>query len=193
MKKWLVIIAIVIAIPILAILGLLFFHKPYIPLKVDNNVVAVVRQPLFGPVFGESSTDVYAGREKIFSLYEDFFDEPAFIYPFRDGKRFLCDYSGDTATWDFVVDVGTTNVSGASRWPLDKQLGASMTDAATNIVHDAKGIVRLPNEQELQEVVAYLTSTTPGTIKAGYLDVFNFDTKRRLLLDLATNRESFDP
>ena len=190
--KWLILIAIVIATPILAILALLVLQKPYVRLKVDNRVVAVVRQPFVQPILGEGFADIYAGKEKIFSLREDFWDDPDFIYPFADGKRFLCDYCGDTAQLDFVVDFGAINTNDTSspKWPLDEQLRASK---ATNIVCDTKGTVRLPNYEEVQEVLAYVTSINPNGIKAGYLGIYNMGIKKCLLIDLATNREGLDP
>ena len=68
-----------------------------------------------------------------------------------------------------------------------------MASRLTNVVFNAKGVVRLPDYSELQEVSSYLTSTTAGSVKGGYFDCFNFWTKQLLLLDLATNRASLWP
>ena len=108
-RKWLIITAIVLIIllcPILFVSGIILFQRPSVLLKVDGKIIAVVRQPFLRPIWNEGSADVYVGKEKIFSLWEDFFDGPMFIYAFADGKRFLCDYDDDTAMLDFVVDFG---------------------------------------------------------------------------------------
>jgi hypothetical protein len=194
-RKWLIAAAIFMAILILVALILLgIIQKPLVGLSVNGRIIATARRSFVGPVFGKSSTDVYLGKEKIFSLHQDFFDWPSFIYPFADGKRFLCDYTGDTEALDFVVDfTGTdTNQSNLLQWPTDEQLRDQLLNMATNAVFDTKGVVRLPNNAELKELAHYLTTTTPGPIKAASLDFINFGTKQ-LLLDLATNRQSIDP
>jgi len=171
------IIAIVIMIilcPMLLFVGLLLFQKPSVPLMVNGKVIAVARQPLFRPIWSDSSAEVYVGKEKIFSLWENFLDgSPVFIHPFADGKRFLCDYNDDTSLLDFVVDFSAsgTNKINSYEWPPDYYARTYMASRMTNVVYDTKGIIRLPNYAELQEVSGYLNSTTPTQIKAGY---FNF-------------------
>jgi hypothetical protein len=95
----------------------------------------------------------------------------------------------------FVVDFSAlgTNTLISSKWPPDDYTRTYMASRVTNVVFDTKGIVRLPNYAELQEVSSYLISTTPTSIKAGYFELFNFWTKENLLLDLATNRQSVWP
>jgi hypothetical protein len=194
-RKWLFIAATIILCPILVVLGHILLQKPFVPLLENDKIIAVAKQSFLGPVWNESSADVYVGEKKIFSLHEDFWASPEFIYPFADGKRFLCDYWDDTAWLDFIVDFGalSTNELNSSKWPLDYQLRADLARMATNVVFDTKGVVRLPNYAELQEVSSYLTGTTPKPIRAGYFKFFNFGTKTHLLLDLATNRQSCYP
>ena len=194
-REWLIIAATIILYPILVVLGLILFQKSFVPLTVNGKIIAVAKQPFLAPVWNDSSADVYVGKKKIFSLHEDFWASPEFIYPFANGKRFLCDYWDDTAWLDFIVDFGalSSNELNSSKWPLDDQLRADLARRATNVVFDTKGVVRLPNYAELHEVSSYLTSTTSTPIKAGYFDFVNFGTKRHLLLDLATNRQSCYP
>jgi hypothetical protein len=188
-RKWLIFIAAIVLCPVLLLLGVLLLQKPFVVLKVNGKTTAVARQFFIDPILSDSSADVYAGKEKIFSLREDFFDTPIFIYPFADGERFLCDYDDDVAMLDFIVDfrASATNELNTFQWPQNYQVRIDLLRMATNVVFDTKGIVRLPNYDELQEVSSYLTSPTSTPIKAGY---FNFWPKEILLLDLATNRDS---
>ena len=71
---------------------------------VNGKAIAVAKRSFFALMLTESSLNVYAGTNKMFSLWEDSFDGPVFIYPFADGKRFFCDYDYDVAMLDFVVD-----------------------------------------------------------------------------------------
>jgi hypothetical protein len=96
-------ILLVVACLVLLVTGLLLFQKPYVSLMVNGKVVAIAKRPFIQPI-RNGATDIYVGNEKIFSLWQDFFDFPCFIYPFTDGKRFLCDYDDDTSMLDFVVD-----------------------------------------------------------------------------------------
>lgn len=142
----------------------------------------------------DGSINVYVGKERIFSLWEDFFDEPIFIYPFADGKRFLCDYDFDVAMLDFVVDLNGSSSNNSTNWPLDGELRANLSRMATNVVYDAKGIVRLPNNAELQEVSNYLGSPNQMRANGGYFFLIHGSwDKKFLLLDLATNRDSIWP
>src|SRR6185312_10951939 len=194
--KWLKIIAAIIVCSIALLLGLILFQKPSMSLAINGKVIAVVKQPLFRPLWNYGMADVYVGKEKIFSLPENFLDgSPVFIYPFADGKRFLCDYDGDTSLLDFVVDFqdSATNESRSSDWPPnDKIMGdytrTYMESRITSMVLETKGFVRLPNYAELAEVRSYLTATNSTQTKAVY---FNFLwSKEMLLLDLAANRNS---
>lgn len=176
---------------VLLVVGLLLLQKPYVSLMVNGKVVATAKRPFIQPI-RDGATDVYVGKEKIFSLWQDFFDFPCFIYPFADGKRFLCDYDDDTSLLDFVVDfsASATNEPSSFSWPPDNYARTYMASRITNVVFETKGIVRLPTYAELHEVSGYLTGTNQAQIKAGY---FFFGSKESLLLDLATNRQSVWP
>src|ERR1700733_2283325 len=96
--KWLMILAIIIMLSILFLLVALgVIQKPFATLMVNGRTIATVHRSLLGPLLGDSSTDIYSEKEKVFSLHQDFWDCPEFIYPLADGKRFLCDYWADTA------------------------------------------------------------------------------------------------
>ena len=177
-RRWSIIIAIVFIIilcPMLLFVGLLLFQKPSVPLMVNGKVIAVARQPFFRPIWSDSSAEVYVGkRENIQPVGKDFLDGgPVFIHPFADGKRFLCDYDDERSMLDFVVDFSASgtnkiNSSGGLQTIMPETYMASRM---TNVVYDTKGIIRLPNYAELQEVSGYLNSATPTQKKAGY---FNF-------------------
>ncbi len=136
----------------------------------------------------------------IFSLGENYFLDggPVFIYPFADGKRFLCDYDDDTSMLDFVVDLGGSNKTAASftKWPpndnvMGNYVRTYITSQITNVVFEAKGLVRLPNYAELEEVSSYLNNPDQKSVTTVY---FNFlFHKKFVLLDLATNRQSVWP
>jgi hypothetical protein len=182
---------------VLLVVGLLLLQKPYVSLMVNGKVVATAKRPFIQPI-RDGATDVYVGKEKIFSLWQDFFDFPCFIYPFADGKRFLCDYDDDTSLLDFVVDFrdSATNEPRSSGWPpndnvMGNYVRTYMASRMTNVVLNTKGIVRLPTYAELHEVSGYLTGTNQAQIKAGYFNFFG--SKESLLLDLATNRQSVWP
>ena len=184
---------------VLLVGSLLVFQKPHVTLVANGKVVAIAKRPFIQP-FGGGATDVYIGKEKIFSLWQDYFDGPLFIYPFGDGKRFLCDYDDDTSLLDFVVDFrdSATNEPRSSGWPPDganmgSYVRTYMASRITNVVYDTKGVVRLPNYAELREVSDCLTGKNPAAVKAGYFQLLEFRTKERLLLDLATNRQSVWP
>jgi hypothetical protein len=70
-----VVIAILLS-PILFILGLILFQKPYVTFMVNGKAIAVAKRSFFAPMLTESSVDVYAGTNKMFSLWEDSFDGP---------------------------------------------------------------------------------------------------------------------
>jgi hypothetical protein len=207
-RQWVIIAAAIILCPILFVLGVILFQKPSLSLIVNGKVVAVVRQPFFRPNWSYGSADVYAGGKKIFSLPENYLLDggPIFIYPFADGKRFLCDYDDDTSLLDFVVDFrdSATNEPRSSGWPpndnsmgdrigLGNYVRTYMASRITNVVFDTQGIIRLPTYAELQEVSSYLTNTTPSPIKAVYFQLITSGTKKGLLLDLATDRQSVWP
>ena len=193
-RQWLVIATATVGCPVLLLAGLFFLQKPYVSLGANGKTIAVAKRPLVQPI-RIGATDFYVGKEKIFSLWQDFFNFPCFIYPFADGKRFLCDYDDDTALLDFVVDFSTpgTNAPNSSQWPPDDYTRTYMASRITNVVLNTKGIVRLPTYAELREVSNYLTGENPAAVKAGYFQSLDFGTKEGLLLDLATNRQSVWP
>lgn len=178
-----------------AILVLGVLQKPSVSLAVNGRTVAVVKQPFIEPFFGDASADVYVGKSKLFSMGEDFSDGPTFIYPFPDGKRFLCDYDDDIAMLDFVVDFrdSTNNPPNMSQWPPDSDVRECLTRGATNIVYNTRGSVRLPTYRELQEVSDFLNGKETVPIKAGYLNFMSIGSKKSILMDLATNRNSCWP
>jgi hypothetical protein len=202
-RQWLVIAAVIIVCPVLFVLGLFLFQKPSIPLMINGKIVAVVRQHFLRPNWdweAYGSADVYVGKEKMFSLPENYFIDggPVFIYPFADGKRFLCDYDDDTSLLDFVVDFrnSATNEPRSSGWPpndsvMGNYVRTYMASRITNVVFETKGFVRLPTYAELQKVSGYLAGTSPAQIRAGYFNFFG--SKESLLLDLATNQQSVWP
>jgi hypothetical protein len=185
---------------LLFILSPILFRKYRVPLISNGKVVAVATRPLVFP-WNDNKFYVYVGNDKAFSVWADFFDFPMFIYPFADGKRFLCDYDDDVDILVFVVDfnASATNVSNSSMWPSDDRLRAHLAQRATNVVIETQGVVRLPNYAELQEVSSYLASLTPRQFKTrslplGDLGLYRFyATKENLLADLDTNRDSFWP
>jgi hypothetical protein len=194
--KWLMILATIMMLLILFLLaGLGVVQKPFITLATNGQAIAVAKRSFLGPVLGESLTDVYIVDERIFSMHQDFFAFPDFIYPFADRKRFLCDYWDDTEMLDFVVDLRTSNTNrlSSSEWPIDGELREGLTRGATNMVLETKGIVRLPDYAELREVTDFLNSRNPKTTQAGYFCFFNIGMREVLLLDLATNRHDFFP
>lgn len=170
----------------------MLFQRPYTNLKVNGKVVATVRQSFLRPIWWDNSVDIYVGKEKAFSLWEDFCDSPIFIYPFPDGKRFLCDYDYDVAMLDFVVDFGSS-ATNARPWPVDGLFRGCTLGQVTNIVFDTEGVVRWPTDAELNEVTGYLEGTTSLHTKAAYFDAVGLGAKSGLLLDLATNRQSAWP
>ena len=194
--KWPVIVACVLLI----LLSPVLFRKRIVPLIFNGKTVAVAKRS-FLPRWNDGAVDVYVGKEKVFSLWEDAFDLPLFFYPFADGRRFLCNYDFDTAILVFIVDLNAsgTNESDLSKWPSDDQFRTDLARMASNVVLETKGVVRLPSFAELQEVSSYLASATPRQIKNASFPFCdfgvyrNYATKKDLLLDLATNRQSYWP
>ncbi len=191
---------IIAAFILLILLSPVLFRKRSLQLVSNGSVVAVAKRSAVPP-WNDGKVDVYVGNEKVFSLWADAFDLPLFIYPFADGQRFLCDHDYDTAILVFVVDFSDsgTNESNVSKWPADEMLRAALARMATNVVLETKGFVRLPSYAEVQEVSSFLANATLRQIKNDsfpYCDfgVYrNYVTKKELLLDLATNRQSYWP
>src|SRR5579862_5990409 len=140
--KWVIIIFLFV---VFTALVCFVFGTREVSLMVNGKTVAVVREPFYSS-WNDRPVDVYAGKDKLFSLREDFWDCPIFIYPFADGKRFLCDYDDDTAMLDFVVDfnIPTTNGTSLLKWPTDDYVRGVLFWGATNVTFNTKGIVRLP-------------------------------------------------
>ena len=118
---------------VFVLIGIMFVQRPTITLMVGGKVVAIAKQPLLIP-WHDGSADVYVGKDRVFRLWENFLDgRPVFIYPFADGKRFLCDYDDDTAMLDFIVDLGTspTNPPTPDAWPCDDAMRTQMASAMT--------------------------------------------------------------
>src|SRR5208337_4366780 len=137
----------------------------------------------------------------IFSLWEDFFDFPLFIYPFADGERFLCIYDYDTAVLVFVLDFARSASSAAAtpEWPSDAYVRGVLIAGATNVVTRTKGHVRLPGCAELQEVASQLSTISARKFRAASFPALDVGVYRgywpreALLSALATNRQSCWP
>jgi hypothetical protein len=191
-RKWLVII-----IATLFVVGAFVLWPKNKSLRLANgHKISVQRSAT--PFWKEGSTTVFKDDEKVFSLWRDFFDDPIFIYPFDDGKRFLCDYDYDTAILVFVVDLDTghTNLPGPSRW--SGELSSSLDHCATNVVLETKGVVRLPTDAELREARESVmpskenanSASPPHHHRGIYCASF---PKKDLLLHLADDRSSSWP
>jgi len=146
----------------------------------------------------ELEVEVYVGKTKMFGLWNDAYDGPVYIYPFREGGKFLCDYNDDTAMLVFVVDFSPvdTNALNSTRWPSDNYVRSHVATRMTNVVMDAKGVVRLPTYSELLEVSSNLACMSSRQLKAAsfpWCDLGIFKTyasREHLISDLATNREN---
>lgn len=151
------------------------------------------------PIIKGGEVNVYSGEQKVFGLWQDAFDSPLFIYPFADHERYLCVYNWDTAILVFVVDLNSSRTNLTANWPEMGGLRQCFTDAATNLVLNFRGVVRLATEDELQEVRDYLSRTAESRIEAISLPYCDLGVWRHyvnrdgLLLDLATNRQHYWP
>ena len=202
-RKWLIIVIAILLSPILFILGLILLQKPFMSLAVNGKVVAVVRQPFFRPNWSYGSADFYAGGKKIFSLPENYLLDggPIFIYPFADGQRFLCIYDDDAAVLVFVVDfnTGSTKTVGSREWPTNDYLRKYLTERAPHVVMETKGVVRLPNYTELQEVSSNVTLLSVSQFRTASFPTLDLGLFRRywkkdeILDELNTNRQSVWP
>jgi len=178
----------------------------FMPLALRKNAAIlgvsggrkIVAARSFIPKWNNDGVDVYVGEEKVFRLQEDWPDASEFIYPFPDGRRFFCDYFADTAMLDFVVDLDA-RTSVVANWPTDYELRNRLEDRAKEIVGHTKGVVRMPSDEELEEVRSYLARTSTNQIKATSLPFCDLGIRRfyaeqdHLLLDLATNRQHYWP
>lgn len=186
---------------ILVILSLpVLLRKRSVALVSDGRVVAVAKWPFVMP-WKEYVFDVYAGKSRVFGLRGDFFDFPLFIYPFADGKRFLCIDDDDTSVLVFIVDLrgSSTNVSSSFGWPPDDYTRNYMASRATNVVIGTKGSVRLPSFAEVQEVSSNLVSLSAKQLEAASFPCADIGVyrcywpKEDLLSELDTNRHSVWP
>ena len=176
----------------------LLLRKNAALLGSSGGKIAVATRSIV-PSLDNGAVDVCVEDEKVFSLWEDWCDGPLFIYPFVDGRRFLCDYNYDTAILVFVVDLDTThtNLQKQAEWPADRELRANLASSATNACTQSKGIIRLASAAELQEVRDYLLLAAASRIRTAsfpYCDFgfyHDFAEKDFLLLSLATNRQSW--
>jgi hypothetical protein len=169
--------------------------RPGVPLIANGKVIAVAKQPFYLP-WNNGELDVCAGKTNLFSVWEDFWDCPVFIYPFADGKRFLCIDDDDTSMLVFVVDLNpsATNFVQSPLWPSDDYVRNYIAGRMTNVVMNTKGIVRLPTYSELQETSSYLANPTREQTKHGSFRVYSFHWSKQFLLpELDTNRNKVWP
>ncbi|HXC99913.1 MAG TPA: hypothetical protein VN048_11265 [Verrucomicrobiae bacterium] len=186
---------------VLAGLGPFLFRKRTVPLMSEGRVVAIAKRPWSWSSEGDNEFGVYVGKTKIFSLWGDMFDCPLFIYPFADGRRFLCIDDDDTSVLVFIVDfTGTgTNVTNQPGWPPNDYTRNYLVERAPRIVMDTKGTVRLPSYAEVQEASRTLMKLTPGELKSASFPSCDFGLcrlyvpKEFLLRQLDTNRQSVWP
>jgi hypothetical protein len=180
---------------LLILLTPLVLRKRTVPLISQGRIVGVAKRP-FGLPWGD--VGVYVQRSKVFSLWGgDLDDGPLLIYPFRNEERFLCVYDYDVEAFAFVVDLSPshTNTSKRAIWPSDDFNRAAFARWATNVVLETRGVVRLPDLLELQEVFNDLAK-----LNQAQLDIMSFPgndlgfcrfyvPKETLLSNLRTNRQ----
>lgn len=189
----------IIAAVLVAILLLPFLlRKKTALLGMQGGKKIVARRSII-PDLRDGEVGVYVGDEKVFSLWEDWCDGPLFIYPFGDGRRFFCDYNYDTAILDFVVDLDPSHTNLTVNWPANHEVRKYLAQSATNVAYDTKGMIRLPTDEELDEVRDYLARTSARKINDSSIPYTDFGIRhgyaRRefLLLDIATNRQNHWP
>jgi hypothetical protein len=197
MKK----LATIIVVFLLILLALpIVFRKHTVPLLSNGKMVAIATRP-FVMLWNDNDFSVYANGTKLFGIWGDVFDCPIFVYPFADGKRFLCIDDDDTCVLVFVVDFRSqpTNAVRSFGWPPDGYTRNYMAGRSTNVVMDTTGYVRLPSFDEVQEVSSYLMTLSPGQLNEVSFPMFDVGVYRSylprevLLSELATNRESVWP
>jgi hypothetical protein len=188
------IIAAIVAVILLLPIAL---RKNAALLAVQRGEKIVVARSII-PSVTHGAVDVYVGKQKVFTLWESLFHQPTFFYAFADGRRFFCDYDADTAVLDFVVDLdANTNVT--ANWPANAEVRERLKYRALLNVVQTKGIVRMPSDDELEEVRGYLRRTPISEIRAAslpYCDIGvwrSYADRDDLLLDLATNRQNYWP
>ncbi len=192
---------IAIACILLGTLSPILFRRYTVPLVSRGGVTAFVSRPLVLP-WNENEFGVYAGKSKVFGLWVDAWDFPAFIYPFADGQRYLCVYNDDTSVLVFVVDLAISDNShppaSSSGWPTNDYARNYLAGRITNVMLEtAPGTrIRLPTSAELEEGSRDLTNLTSQqfrkfSIPAIDLGVYRlYWTKENLLKSLEPNRQS---
>jgi len=176
------------------------FRKYRVPLVSHGSVVVVATRPFVLP-WSDNEFSVYVGESKAFSLWGDSFDCPLLIYPFADGKRFLCIDDDDTSVLVFMVDLNrsATNAAQLPLWPPNDYLRNYMAYRMTHVVTETRGIVRLPTYSEVQETSRNLASLTEGeidNISFPFVDLGiyrSYASKERLLSELDPHRQSAWP
>ena len=174
-------------------------RKHSVPLMSSGRPVAVGERPS-AFAWNNGLCSVCIGRTNGFSLWEDFFHFPLFIYPFADGERFLCIYDYDTAVLVFVLDFAqSASAALAPEWPSDAYVRGVLMGGATNVVMKTRCLVRLPVHAELLEVSSNLTSLSARELRAASFPTLDagvyrgYWPKEALLSALATNRQSCWP
>jgi hypothetical protein len=184
----------------LLLLSPILFRKFTVLLTSDGKVTAVAKRPFVFP-WNDNEFSVYQGSSKIFSLWGDVWDDPLFIHPFADEKRFLCIYDDDTSVLVFVLDLNTSLISSGKRptWPSDDFLRSYMATRMSKVVMETHGVVRLPTYSELKEAAQELKSLTQSQLEAISFPQADFGvyriywSKKVLLSELEPGRRSAWP
>jgi hypothetical protein len=188
--------AIVLLVSLMPVAG----RKSSVALISDGKTLAIAQRSS-ALAWNNGESRVCVDRTNAFSVWEDFFDFPLFIYPFADGERFLCIYDYDTAVLVFVIDFAPSAASTARlpEWPSDAYVRGVLMAGATNVVMKTKGLVRLPGRPELEEVSSTLTSLSVRQLRARSFPALDLGVyrgywpKEALLAALHTNRQSCWP
>lgn len=188
------------AIVLLAFLTPVAGRKHSVRLVRNGKTIVTAKRPR-ALAWSVGECTVSLGRTNIFSLWQDSFDFPLFIYPFADGQRFLCVYDYDTAVLTFVVDFArfASNAAPTPEWPSDPYVRNVLISGATNVVMKTEGVVRLPLSAELQEVSSTLSNLSTRNFRAASFPALDLGVYREywpkdaLLKALATNRQSCWP
>jgi hypothetical protein len=188
---------------VLILLSPALFRKYTVPLLSNGKAVAVATRPFVFP-WNDNEFSVYAGKSKVFGLWADIWDFPVFVYPFADGKRYLCIDDDDTSVPVFVVDLNgsaTNNPPNSQSWPTDDHARQYLAGRMTNVVMEiATGCrIRLPTRPELEESSSNITSLSPQQLRTTSFPsadlglIRSYWTKEDLLAAIATNRHGVDP
>lgn len=170
---------------------------PTVRLTAPNgHLVAVAHRPP-ACLWKEKQWKVYSGKTNLFSLWDDFFDSPVYIYPFADGRRFLCIYDYDVAVLVFVVDFTGRPPSPDQLvdWPPNAETRQFLSMNATNVVLNTTGAIRLPLLSEVREAASNVTMLTRSELEAKSFSTLDLGfyrdcwPKEGLLKALDTNRQ----